>query len=194
MPRSRNHVQWKCRDCGDTKFNMFMVKDEVWKEIWPGYVDEMREISDPKLRHGVLCKPCCEKRLCRPLTDKDMEDDGEFWIDPAGVSDSWAGELLLNANLDERLRELHARHRAAIHEVYFRFQRESENVYGLDRNDRDNMARVFALGVPVKTIAKLFHAAEASVQVWIKSSLNDRALAREVEPIAKKHKVTLLLQ
>ena len=79
--------QWKCHDCGTQDFDLFMVRNEVWMQAWPTYVEEMKAILSKKKRHGFLCKPCMEKRLGRKLASRDYEVDSDSWIDPAGNDD-----------------------------------------------------------------------------------------------------------
>ena len=85
----------RCRDC-DGHGAYYMVTNDVWLQAWPTYVeDKNRELdvcevalgipTDEKLTEeqhtligrsgdlpsGMLCLPCLEKRLGRPL---DIED------------------------------------------------------------------------------------------------------------------------
>lgn len=79
---------WVCRDCGSRDFEMFMVKDELWAKIWPGYAKELKAIKNPKKRHGVLCLPCAEKRLGRKITEEDQNlPNASTWKDPGGAPD-----------------------------------------------------------------------------------------------------------
>lgn len=195
MPRVRYAREWKCHDCGNTKFDMFMVKDDVWLKIWPSYINDMRRIQNPKLRHGVLCQPCAEKRLGCPLSGEDQNVvDREFWIDPAGVSDSWNG-VELNPNILDRMLDLHQHVKTAILERYF-----MKNSDYLDTNDYDNMARLYARGIPSITIAKIFHiyqndakVAEMHVSRYIIHSLKDKHIRLEVAMPANKYGVKLPL-
>ena len=59
-----DHPRFFCMDCDvDTYVNeqYYMLKDRLWKRINPS-VD------------GMLCLPCAEKRLGRPLSRKDFKD------------------------------------------------------------------------------------------------------------------------
>jgi hypothetical protein len=59
-----DHPRFFCMDCDvDTYVNehYYMLKDRLWRKINPS-ID------------GMLCLPCAEKRLWRPLTRRDFKN------------------------------------------------------------------------------------------------------------------------
>lgn len=57
-----------CQDCGCTRedYQDFMVHDELWRRV-------MRP-ADRSGMGGMICRPCFERRLERPLTVDDLTD------------------------------------------------------------------------------------------------------------------------
>ena len=60
-----------CRDCGK-RGGLYMLKTKVWLKIWPTYYEDMENIIDPDLRHGMLCIECAEKRFGRSFKPGDF--------------------------------------------------------------------------------------------------------------------------
>jgi hypothetical protein len=60
--RAPRNPEWPCMDCGTDTYatdECYMLKDTVWRRINPIIV-------------GMLCLPCAEERLCRPLYRSDF--------------------------------------------------------------------------------------------------------------------------
>jgi hypothetical protein len=58
VDKKSEEERFRCEDCGDTDYKMYMVNDDIWKKYG----------NDTK----TLCKSCLEKRLGRPLKKSDV--------------------------------------------------------------------------------------------------------------------------
>jgi hypothetical protein len=54
------YERFKCQDCGDLEYKMYMINDDIWKKYGN--------------KENTLCIECFEKRIGRKLTKKDFLD------------------------------------------------------------------------------------------------------------------------
>lgn len=148
--RKTSKSLYRCKDCNETDFDLFMVKKKIWEKIWPNYVQEMKAIKDPKKRHGVLCQPCAEKRLGRKLVDKDFELNARFWIDPSGISETFSGPPVLNTHVQEILDQAPDDVGTRAYDRYFLLRPAS-------KTDQADMKALIKLGLPEKAAKILYH-------------------------------------
>jgi len=64
---------YTCHDC-NKHCAVYMLKDKIWRSIWPTYTKDMQAIKDENLRHCRLCFRCAEKRLGRKFIVDDFMD------------------------------------------------------------------------------------------------------------------------
>jgi hypothetical protein len=61
-----DNKRWFCLDCGRNTFegneNYYFLKDRLW-----------RELVAREQRHRMICRPCIERRLGRPITPDDLK-------------------------------------------------------------------------------------------------------------------------
>jgi hypothetical protein len=61
-----NNRRWLCLDCGKNTLkgndDYYFLKDRLWRQLVPR--DQ---------RHGMICRPCIERRLGRPLASEDFK-------------------------------------------------------------------------------------------------------------------------
>jgi len=70
-----------CRDCRTPSPAGYMIKHELWRDVWPTHDRELEALHAKhplQTRHGdvrhflLLCIPCLERRLGRPLREDDL--------------------------------------------------------------------------------------------------------------------------
>jgi hypothetical protein len=69
-----------CYDCSSPVYIDYMVKDSVWRDAWPTYVQDRSELVkkyegtvESFRAHLILCYGCLERRLGRHLNPVDFD-------------------------------------------------------------------------------------------------------------------------
>lgn len=63
-----------CRDCSEVEHYQYMVRKPVWYQAMPDYAEQVKARNALPNRPAImLCLPCLEKRLGRPLASSDFD-------------------------------------------------------------------------------------------------------------------------